>query len=198
MEVIVKMMQQDAEQKAGEINEISLDYHLTHAVLACDKSIEDNYKKINKETTSKLNLDLQKALREKDNNEIAKLLETKKSLKLSKYHIFVDYVKMNDPEAGRVVKSENKLIISLPKILIENSRNEDGSYSEEGVRKIREIMAHELGHIALHTDELLKIDSLQGSKDLAEDLEKEARWFSAKLLCLRHERNRKMAQCSSF
>jgi Zn-dependent peptidase ImmA (M78 family) len=105
---------------------------------------------------------------------------------------------MDDPDAGRVVKAENKLIISLPKTLIENSRNKDGSYNENGVKKIREIMAHELGHIALHTDELLKINTLRGSKDLDKNLEKEALWFSEKLLRLRHERNQKMAQCDSF
>jgi hypothetical protein len=92
MEITGKMTQQDAEQKAGEINEISLDYHLTHAVFACDKLIEDKYKKIKKELTNNLKNSLQRAFRKNDNTEMTELLKTNKSLKLSKYHIFVDYI----------------------------------------------------------------------------------------------------------
>jgi hypothetical protein len=198
MEIADKMTQQKAEQKAEEINKISLDYHLTHAVFACDKLIEDNYKRSKSETASKLKNSLQEAYCKKDNDTITELLKEKKSLKLPKYHIFVDYIDMKDPEGSRVVKAEDKLIISLPKMLVDNSRNDDGSYNEEGVKKLREIMAHELGHIALHIDNLLRIDSLQGSKELDNNQENEANWFADKLLWLRHERNKKMAQCGSF
>ena len=51
-------------------------------------------------------------------------------------------------------------------------------------------MAHELGHIMLHTDELLKIEGTQGSKDISEgEKEEEARFFAEKILEMRTQRN---------
>ena len=51
-------------------------------------------------------------------------------------------------------------------------------------------MAHELGHLVLHTDELLKIESTQGSKNITEDeKEEEAVFFAEEILKKRDQRN---------
>jgi hypothetical protein len=121
----------------------------------------------------------------------------KRLLETVKCHIFVDYIDM-DKDAGRVVKIANQLIISLPKELLSDSKYEDGSYKESGVKKLREIMAHELGHIALHTEELLKIDNLKGSKNLDAQSELEAEWFASELLELRHKRNEDLYKSGNY
>lgn len=71
----------------------------------------------------------------------------------------------------------------------------NGDYNYDTIRKIRKLMSHELGHLALHTDELLQIDSMQGSKLIKDaDREEEASYFGDKLLELRRIRNEKIYQ----
>jgi hypothetical protein len=185
--------QKNVEEQAKNVNALSMDYHLTHAVFACDKLIEAVYKEVGKEKAREFNKALQKAVDEKKTAEIALLKEKRKSLDLAKFHIYIDYIDMSDPDAGRVIKVENKLVISLPKSLVADSKNEDGSYNGKGVQRLREVMAHEIGHIALHTADLLKIDGLQGSRGLDPQKEQEANWFAKELLRLRDERNRLLA-----
>lgn len=189
------MTQEEVHDKAAEVSHISLDYHFTHAVFACNKLLEDDFKKKRKRETSKLNEDLKKAYRKKEELKI-KLLKNKiASLNLPKYRIFVDYVGFKDPDAARVVRTENQLIISLHKSLCDNTKNDDGSYDPTAVQKLRYLMAHELGHIVLHTDTLISTEGTQGSKkiveeeDVAEKLEREASWFAEELVRLRLERN---------
>ena len=186
------MTQKEINVKAGKVNDISLDYHLTHAVFACDKLLEDSFRESGRKEIERLNNALKKAYREKNDDAVAKLIKERKALKLVKYHIFVDYIDMDDPEAGRVIKAENKLIISLPRKLLEQTRGENETFVPVGVEKLRKVMAHELGHIVLHTDKLLFIDNMVGSKQLNGEQEKEANWFATELLRLRHERNEKM------
>lgn len=188
------MTQKEIHTRAGKVNDISLDYHLTHAVFACDKLLEDSFKEAGKKEIDRFNNALKKACREKNDDIVAKLIKEKKSLKLVKYHIFVDYIDMDDPNAGRVIKAENKLIISLPRKLLDQTKGENGAFIPDGIENLRKVMAHELGHIALHTDKLLFIDNMIGSNQLDGEQEQEANWFATELLRLRHERNEKLAK----
>ena len=194
------MDQQEIHDKAAEVSRISLDYHFTHAVFACNKLLEDDFKRKRKKETSRLNDDLKKAYRKKEDSRVKLLKKKIASLNLPKYRIFVDYVGFKDPEAARVVRTENQLIISLHKSLCDNTKNADGSYDPSAVQKLRYIMAHELGHIILHTDELLSTEGTQGSKDITgeeevkERLEQEASCFAEELMRLRLERNEILAK----
>jgi len=183
------LTEQDILAKASDVNKISLDYHLTHAVFACDKLLADDFKKVGREKTQKLNKELQDAYRKKDAITVARLVEEKKALSVKKYHIFVDYIDMA-PEAGRVIKAEDKLIISLPQKLATDARDENGAFKTDGVQKLRMVMAHELGHVVLHTEALINTDNLNGSSDLQGQEEQEADLFAKELLRLRHERNK--------
>jgi len=185
------LTEQDIKAKAHEVNNISLDYHLTHAVFACDRLLADEFKKADGEKTKKLNRELQDAYRKKDINNIARVMRETKALSVKKYRIFVDYIDMS-LDAGRVVKAENKLIISLPKKLAMDARDESGNFKTDGVQKLRKVMAHELGHIVLHTEALINNDNLKGSLDLTGDEEQEAETFAIELLRLRHERNERL------
>ena len=182
------MLDKDIKAKASDVNNISLDYHLTHAVFACDRLLAEDFKKVGGEKTKELNKKLQDAYRKKDTLAVAKVMEKIKTLSVKKYRIFVDYIDMH-PEAGRVVKADNKLIISLPRKLATDARDEKGVFKPSGVEKLRKVMAHELGHVVLHTEALINTDSLNGSSDLKGHEEQEAEIFAVELLRLRHERN---------
>ena len=182
------MTEQEIKAKASDVDKISLDYHLTHAVFACDRLLADEFKKAGGKKTKQLNQELQDSYRKRDINAVAKVMEEIKALSVKKYRIFVDYIDM-PPEAGRVVKAENKLIISLPKKLAEDARDEKGLFKTAGVQKLRRVMAHELGHVVLHTEALINNDSLNGSNDLKGPEETEAEIFAGELLRLRDERN---------
>ena len=110
--------------------------------------------------------------------------------KQSSFHIDVEYIDTHTEEMARVIKVENAFVINLPKSLALRVFKDDGTYNYEVIQKIRKLMAHELGHLILHTDELLRIESTQGSKMLSTDEnEEEARYFADELINLRRERN---------
>ena len=109
------------------------------------------------------------------------------------FHVDVVYVGMRDEDSARAVKIENAFVIYLPKSLGDRIVRENGDFDYEVIRKVRCLMAHELGHIVLHTDDLLKTESTQGSKEvLDEEKEMEAQYFGNELIELRRERNRKI------
>ena len=184
------MPPKEAKEQAKQIFIRSLDYHLSHAVFACNKTVEDIIKRHSQEKIDSLKKDLQKAEENNDNAKIAEIMSNIHELSRP-FRIYVEYVPEMDIEGGRVVRLQltNQFIISLPEKLLRNSWNENGSYNADGIRALRQRMAHELGHIALHIEELLKDDSTQGSISLTGDVEDEADIFAAELLRLRHERN---------
>jgi len=184
------MPPREIREKAAEINESSLNYHLAHAVFACNKIVEDVFKKNSQNRIKELKSELQAA--EKNNNEkkVAEILMDIDRLGRP-FRIYVEYVQDMDIEGGRVVKLplSNQFVISLPEDLLIKSRNKDGTYNIDGVKTLRHRMAHELGHIALHIEELLEIDGTQGSFLLTDEAEKEANIFATEILELRHQRN---------
>ena len=184
------MPPKEAKDRAKQIFTLSLDYHLSHAVFACNRTVEDIIKRHSQEKIDSLKKDLQKAEESDDNAKIIEIVSNIQSLSRP-FRIYVEYVPGMDIEGGRVIRlpPSNQFIISLPEKLLQNSWNENGSYNADGIRALRQRMAHELGHIALHIEELLKDDTTQGSISLTGDVEDEADIFAAELLRLRHERN---------
>lgn len=180
------MSPEEIKRKAKEINDISLDYHLSHAVFACNKQIEETHKRNAETKLNKLRKSLSLAYGRKDIEAMADIKAEIKSLKPAP-RIYVEYVPDMSEESGRVVKINNQLVISLPLKLLEKSKNKDGSYNEAGVKALRKKMAHELGHIVLNLEALLSIDNLQGSKFLDPETHRDADIFAEELLRLRHE-----------
>lgn len=184
------MQPKEAKIRAKQIFDLSLNYHLSHAVFACNKIVEDTFKRYSQEKIQSLKKELQKA---EESNDIAKIASITSDIQYFSrpFRIYVEYVPEMDIEGGRVVRLPltNQFIISLPEKLLQKSWNEDGSYNTDGIRALRHRMAHELGHIALHIEEILKDDGTQGSISLADNAEDEANIFAAELLRLRHERN---------
>jgi len=93
-----------------------------------------------------------------------KIEEIHRNTKLRKQYILIDYVNMGDSNGGRAIKTDDKLIITLPRKIIENILDGDGNLQMVSVNNVQKIMAHELGHIVLHADLLSKHDTMGSNK----------------------------------
>jgi hypothetical protein len=180
--------------RARKVYDLSFDYHLTHAVFGSDRLLVDDLIEANRETIEKLKDALRAAVREENGalvgDLMAKINELDRTLKKRKYLILVDYVSMDDTSGGRVINVDNKLIITLPKKIIENIVDGAGKLQKEPVEKVRKKMAHELGHIVLHTD-LVPKRGLKGTAEL-DSLDWEAEVFAEELLRLYSEKDHRV------
>jgi Zn-dependent peptidase ImmA (M78 family) len=187
------MVPADVKTAAKKLNDMSLDYHLAHAVFACNKLVEDAFRRYSLAKIKKLK---ERLLSDETNNDVEKMVELKADIRLLErpFRISVEYVTGMDAEGGRVIKlpESAQFVISLPKKLLDQSKTKDGFYNPDGVKTLRRLMAHELGHIALHIEELLEIDGTQGTKLLSDEAETGADIFAHELLQLRHERNERL------
>jgi hypothetical protein len=189
------MSLKDVKSSAEKLNTMSLDYHLAHAVCACNRLVEDAFRRYSINKIKKLK---ERLLSAEKNNDAEKMAEIKADIRLMErpFRISVEYVTDMDIEGGRVIKlpESAQFVISLPKKLLDQSKGDDGFYDSDGVKvkALRHRMAHELGHIALHIEELLEIDGTQGTKLLSEAAEADANIFATELLRLRHERNERL------
>lgn len=182
-------------EKAREVTNISEKFQLIHATYACQSIIkelviqnfsikyEDLRKRIEEKMSHKANYEAE--------------LEEKKRLDMlirqKNFHIDVAYIETKTEDTARVIKIDNAFVINLSKELEKKILDKDGNYNYEVIQKIRQLMAHELGHLILHTDELLHIDGTQGSKLITdEEKEEEANYFGEQLLHFRKERNEKI------
>ncbi|GHU03787.1 hypothetical protein FACS1894147_08170 [Spirochaetia bacterium] len=187
------MTKKEAEAVAGQVHDGSLNFHMGNAIFACGMMIQAKYAVYKEDRKQQIKEKLQIACRRNEDAVIRDLMSEQKTIEHARFPLFVEYVDM-DADGGRVIKAGNQLIISLSDKLLRNSRNTDGSYNEAIVKKLRYVTAHEIGHAILHTDELLKTGSLQGSGDLKKEREEEAGYFASKLVELRSERVKKLGK----
>jgi len=183
-----KIREQEIKERARKVYEISFDYHLTHAVFGTDSFLHLDLRKTYKGKFSRLKEAMKKAAKDRDATLIKTLTSEEKKLddelESKRQHILVDYIKMDDVEGGRVIKAEKKLIISLPRKLTENMLDANGKLQKDAVAVIRKKMAHELGHIVLHTDQLPMDKTGSKGLDDREVLDWEANVFAEELLHL--------------
>lgn len=192
----VRAREDEIKARAKKVYDISFDYHLTHAVFGSDRLLVSDLVEGNKEKTAKLKNDLVAAYREKNTDKVNELMGNiktlERTLKARKHHILIDYIKMDDAEGGRVIKANNTLVITLPRKLTESIMDDQGNLKAENIENVRKIMAHELGHIVLHTD-LLPEDNLAGSGVAGmSDVDWEAKVFADELLRLYKERDHRI------
>jgi len=175
-------------QKAKLINDTSMEYHLSHAIFACNKITEaefkNDYLNNKKDEYTKR---LQAAEKAGDTEEIARTIKIIEQLK-APYRVYIEYIKRGKARAI-FFAAGNQIVITLPKQLLDQSRDAGGLYDVTGVKNLRRTTAHELGHIALHLNDLVKIASTQGTIDLKGKKEDEANLFADELLALRYKRN---------
>lgn len=110
-----------------------------------------------------------------------------------RFHIVVTYKETHSEDAARVIKTETAFVINLSQDLKEKIFTESGDYNYNVIQKIRKLRAHEIGHLILHTNDLLNIEGTQGSKLITDsEKEEEADFFGEQLLSLRKDRNKKI------
>jgi len=180
---------------AKNVSRISEQYQLIHATYACQMLVKQI---ITDEYTKKYD-DLSKRIEDKicqglkyDQERLEKE-ELDRLIKQRSFHIDVAYINTTSDDVARIVKIDNAFVINLSKSLAKQIFNPDGSYNYVVIHKIRELMAHELGHIALHTRELFYINSTQGSKLIIDsEKEEEADLFGKNLLKFRKIRNERV------
>jgi len=180
---------------AKKVYDLSFNYHLTHAVFGSDGLLFRNRKEAYKTELTELNKNLQTAKRE-ENKALVASLEAQaqkllKGIKKRKYHILVDYVAMDDINGGRVINLDDNLHIQLSNKLTSHIYDDATIETQEAnVEKVRKIMAHELGHIVLHADQLPP-DAIEGSHNKKiENVDWEAKVFATELLHLYHKNKR--------
>lgn len=182
---------------AKKVSNISEHYQLIHATYACQMLIKQiimdeygkRYDKLLEQIEEKMNAGLKYDKEQTEKEEIDSLIKQRS------FHIDVAYIDTTSEDAARIIKIKNAFVINLSKTLAQQIFNSDGSYNYEAIHKIRELMAHELGHLMLHTKELLYIDSTQGSKLIRDpEKEEEANLFGNNLLELRKLRNERVYQ----
>ncbi len=184
--------------KAQDVNEISEKYQLIHATFAVQKMVNE---KIN-QTYAQEFKKLRKVLLEDNltDEKQRQILEKKKALEIEsrkkRMNISIQYIdslKGMNATTTKIGIYKNSFIISLPQEL-GSIRNQDGNFDYEKMRKLRWLMAHELGHILLHSD---CIDENGFLKKNGNE-EDECDFFAESIIKLRQERNKKFYSNSNF
>ena len=183
--------------RSQDVSKTSEQFQLIHATYACQMIIKqivmNDYIKKYDELASRIEEKMCAGVNYEKEQEEKEQLDM--LIKQRSFHIDVAYIDTTSDDVARVVKIQNAFVINLSKSLAKNIFSEDGNYNYNIIHKIRELMSHELGHLILHTNELLQIDGTQGSKLITDpEKEEEADFFGNELLELRKMRNRKLCQ----
>lgn len=193
--MIITSREKEIKAKAKEINDFSEQFQLIHATYATQEYIKnivkDFYQQKLCELQNRISQKIEKELdTDKEFKEKKRLEET---IKRNKFDISIGYINVSDSDIARVVKIGNSFTIYLASSLKDSIFSDNKEFNYDVIQKIRKLMAHELGHLVLHTKELLLEDGLQGSLNICNnDKEKEADIFGKELLKLRKERNKKI------
>lgn len=171
-------------QLAECVNEISEKYQLIHATFAIEKLLQDKLKEDIRKEMSELR---ERILNEDDKEAQLDLFNEATDLKTgkrSRVRIIVDYLPQIEDDSARLTRTPgNTFIIYLPKSM-ESIRSIDGNINFEKLGRLRKLMAHELGHIVLHSGILCEKEDIEDSCH-----EEEADTFANILIELRRKRN---------
>lgn len=169
---------------AAEVNKISEKYQLIHATFAIEKLVED---KLRENVNAEIAQIRKRLALETDKDAQERLFRQVQELRTdvgSKVRIIVEYLPQIEDDSARLTRSSrNTFLIFLPKSM-ENVRNSCGTIDFERMRRLRKLMAHELGHIVLHTGILCPEENLTD-----EEKEEQAELFAVTLIELRKQRN---------
>lgn len=169
---------------AAEVNKISEKYQLIHATFAIEKLVED---KLRENVNAEIAQIRKRLALETDKDAQERLFRQVQELRTdvgSKVRIIVEYLPQIEDDSARLTRSSrNTFLIFLPKSM-ENVRNSCGTIDFERMRRLRKLMAHELGHIVLHTGILGPEENLTD-----EEKEEQAELFAVTLIELRKQRN---------
>ena len=176
----------EIENKAEKVVSESDKYQLLHAIFA----IEELYRNSLNENCKKKYDEMKERNKDASDEESEELIfeynkakkEKQKGIRISLS--FIDEMEYN---CSRTIKTLNNVfMISLPKSM-ENVRTPDGNIDAERLKNLRKLLAHELGHIVLHSKALGVVPA-----KMDEFMEKEADLFAETLLELRKKQNKEL------
>lgn len=180
----------EIKENATEVNLASEKYQFIHATFAIEKILEDKIQQNYKDEFDSIRQQIKDT---SDSNQLQEILEKAKErqkviAQRTKTRIYVEYISQLKYGNARINKSaNNNFHILLPKEM-ENVRDINNEIDWGKLRDLRKLMAHELGHIDLHSgilDNLNIIDLNQGPDD-------EADYFADVLINLRKDRNQEI------
>lgn len=181
---------------AGRINSTSEKYQLIHAMFAIEKIFRDNSNSHYRDAVSRVWNDLKNPNLSADQK--ASLMQQARDLREEankRIRILVDYIPQIKEDSARITQTQhNTFMIVLPKSM-ECTRGTDNKINFEVLGALRRLMAHELGHIVLHSGLFDSYD--EGSKghreiEITDVSEEEAEIFAKVLIDLRRDRNREI------
>jgi hypothetical protein len=205
-------LNKNVSEKANELNELSKDFTLSHAVLATAKMIEDGKNlSISKGYDENADKDLlinyrkQKGnlsqLNNQDKEYLKRRIERENEIELEKVYVSVGNLSADSvTEGARTYCYKRKMLSEFDdgklswsehfEIILPSKTNNIPvlSYKNKKLSKesIRFLVGHELGHLWLHLDEVRKlINNFKGTNLLPQELETEANNFSFELSDLR-------------
>ena len=185
--MLTKERQSEIDSHVQEIDRFSEKYQLIHATVAIEMLFKNKLHEEYKRTCAELRAELESAVGAENQADIIDRINTLKSEKNKKIRIQIDYLPQISESSARTTKTPNNVfMISLPKSL-EVIRDENGCINKTKCEKIRFLMAHELGHIVLHSGILY---DLSDKSDTTKD--EEANFFAEKLLSLRQKNSTEM------
>ena len=113
-------------EKANEVNELSLNYHLSHATFACNVLLEKEMERILSEELKELSEKIKIAYKEENREECKALMgkNFKARSTYNKLQIYVGYLK-TPKETGFTVREKDQLVVYLPKELLDKSRSKN-------------------------------------------------------------------------
>lgn len=190
------------QELAVQVNETSEMYQLIHAMFAIEKMYRDNSSGQYKAKVGQiLNRLSDPAL---STEERESLVQDAKNLKESynkKINIMVDYIPQIQENSARITWTQNNtFMIVLPKSM-ESTRDADGKINFEVLAALRKLMAHELGHIVLHSglfDSPCNVLSGHKQIEISTISEEEAELFADALISLRRDRNAEIYKDGRF
>ena len=190
MSMLSEERKQEIFDQAKKVNDISEEYQLIHACFAVQKIINEHINGLFQNKFEELRQCLLKE--DLDSDGVAQVLQKKQELETEnrrkRINISIRYIESLtgfNATTTRVGTYKNSFIISLPKEL-EHIRSDIGAFDYDKMKKLRKLMAHELGHILLHTDYINE----DGVVDEDGNKEEESNYFADTVLELRRERNR--------
>lgn len=186
--MISEVRKKEIEAMVSKINAFSEKYQLIHATVAIEKLYKEQVQQEYQEQFAALRAEIKETNDSESQIALAQRAKELKKESNKRLKISIEYNDKMQADSSRTTKTLNDtFLISLPKCMA-NIRDDEGNIDFEQLSKLRKLMAHELGHIVLHSGFFNKDCTMSEC-----DSENEADYFAEKLLILREKHSGELA-----
>lgn len=190
------------QELAAQVNETSEMYQFIHAMFAIEKMYRDDSSSQYKVKVGQILDRLSNpALGVEEREDLVREAKNLKEVYNKKINILVDYIPQIQENSARITWTQsNTFMIVLPKSM-ESTRGADGKINFDVLAALRKLMAHELGHIVLHSGLFDSPCDVQGGHkqiEISTVSEEEAELFASVLISLRRDRNAEIYEDGHF